>query len=100
MGRQWEEEGNEPPNIFDQLTPMCAPVFCDFVQNYSCTVDGAVVTLFIVCLHVQDLLLGKQDATFSLLQIITQKLVTQGFISSFQLGAQQGGPDRNAEKKL
>jgi len=25
-----------------------APVFCDFVRNYSCTVDGAVVTSFIV----------------------------------------------------
>jgi len=21
-GRQWEEEGNEPPNIFDKFTPM------------------------------------------------------------------------------
>jgi len=24
----------------------CAPVFCDFVRNYSCTVDGAVVTSY------------------------------------------------------
>jgi len=25
----------------------CAPVFCDFIRNYSCTVDGAVVTSYI-----------------------------------------------------
>ena len=24
-GRQWEEEGNEPPNIFDKFTPMQIP---------------------------------------------------------------------------
>ena len=24
----------------------CAPVFCDFVRNYACTVDGAVITSF------------------------------------------------------
>src|SRR6218665_287472 len=28
-------------NAFESF---CAPVFCDFVRNYSCTVDGAVVT--------------------------------------------------------
>src|SRR6218665_1335859 len=29
----------------DALGSFCVPVFCDFVRNYSCTVDGAVVTL-------------------------------------------------------
>src|SRR6218665_1198599 len=28
----------------DAFESFCAPVFCDFVRNYSCTVDGAVVT--------------------------------------------------------
>src|SRR6218665_3205677 len=28
----------------DDFERFCAPVFCDFVRNYSCTVDGAVVT--------------------------------------------------------
>src|SRR6218665_1531852 len=28
----------------DALESFCAPVFCDFVRNYSCTVEGAVVT--------------------------------------------------------
>ena len=28
----------------DAFESSCAPVFCDFVRNYSCTVDGAVVT--------------------------------------------------------
>jgi len=28
----------------DVFESFCAPVFCDFVWNYSCTVDGAVVT--------------------------------------------------------
>ena len=28
----------------DAFEGFCAPVFCDFVRNYSCTVDGAVVT--------------------------------------------------------
>src|SRR6218665_3375037 len=30
----------------DAFESFCAPVFCDFVRNYSCTVDGAVVTSF------------------------------------------------------
>jgi len=33
----------DPHDAFDSF---CAPVFCDFVRNYSCTVDGAVVTSF------------------------------------------------------
>src|SRR6218665_2253686 len=28
----------------DAFESFSAPVFCDFVRNYSCTVDGAVVT--------------------------------------------------------
>jgi len=24
----------------------CVLVFCDFLRNYSCTIDGAVVTLY------------------------------------------------------
>jgi len=28
----------------DAFESFWAPVFCDFVRNYSCTVDGAVVT--------------------------------------------------------
>src|SRR6218665_2820771 len=28
----------------DAFEIFCAPVFCDFLRNYSCTVDGAVVT--------------------------------------------------------
>src|SRR6218665_651305 len=28
----------------DAFESFCAPVFCDFVRNYSSTVDGAVVT--------------------------------------------------------
>ena len=31
----------DPHGAFENL---CAPAFCDFVRNYSCTVDGAVVT--------------------------------------------------------
>src|SRR6218665_2321885 len=31
-------------NHHDAYASFCAPLFCDFVQNYSCTVDGAVVT--------------------------------------------------------
>jgi len=31
---------------YDAFESFCAPVFCDFVRNYSCTVDGAVVTSF------------------------------------------------------
>jgi len=30
----------------DVFESVCEPVFCDFVRNYSCTVDGAVVTSF------------------------------------------------------
>src|SRR6218665_1487061 len=32
----------------DDFESFCAPVFCDFVglRNYSCTVDGAVVTSY------------------------------------------------------
>src|SRR6218665_343350 len=30
----------------DAFESFCAPVFCDFVRNYSCTVDGAVVTSY------------------------------------------------------
>ena len=30
-------------NHHDAFESFCAPVFCDFVRNYSCTVDGAVV---------------------------------------------------------
>ena len=30
----------------DAFGSLCASVFCDFVRNYSCTVDGAVVTSF------------------------------------------------------
>ena len=40
----------------DALESFCAPVFCDFVRNYSCTVDGAVVTSLYL-LHIQ----GKQS---------------------------------------
>ena len=28
----------------DAFESFCVPVFCDIVRNYSCTVDGAVVT--------------------------------------------------------
>src|SRR6218665_385586 len=28
----------------DAFESFCAPVFCECVRNYSCTVDGAVVT--------------------------------------------------------
>src|SRR6218665_882306 len=28
----------------DAFESFCEPAFCDFVRNYSCTVDGAVVT--------------------------------------------------------
>ena len=28
----------------DAFESFCEPVFCDFAWNYSCTVDGAVVT--------------------------------------------------------
>src|SRR6218665_972758 len=31
-------------NLHDAFESFCAPVFCDSVRNYSCTVDGAVVT--------------------------------------------------------
>jgi len=31
----------DPHGAFENF---CAPEFCDFVRNYSCTVDGAVVT--------------------------------------------------------
>ena len=31
----------DPHGAFGSI---CAPAFCDFVRNYSCTVDGAVVT--------------------------------------------------------
>src|SRR6218665_3594962 len=30
----------------DAFESFCAPVFCDFVRNYSCTINGAVVTSF------------------------------------------------------
>src|SRR6218665_675429 len=30
----------------DAFESCCARVFCDFARNYSCTVDGAVVTSF------------------------------------------------------
>ena len=30
----------------DAFESFCAPIVCDFVRNYSCTVDGAVVTSF------------------------------------------------------
>ena len=31
----------DPHGAFESF---CAPAFCDFIRNYSCTVDGAVVT--------------------------------------------------------
>jgi len=31
----------------DALESFCEPVFCDFIRNYSCTVDSAVVTVVI-----------------------------------------------------
>ena len=31
---------------YDAFESFCAPVFCDFVRKYSCTVDGAVVTSY------------------------------------------------------
>ena len=31
----------DPHGAFESF---CAPAFCDFVRNYSCTIDGAVVT--------------------------------------------------------
>jgi len=35
----------DPHDTFDSF---CASVFCDFVRNYSCTVDGAVDCQYIV----------------------------------------------------
>ena len=32
----------------DAFESFWAPVFCDFVRNYSCTVNGAVVTLLLI----------------------------------------------------
>ena len=31
-------------DLHDAFESFCVPEFCDFVRNYSCTVDGAVVT--------------------------------------------------------
>src|SRR6218665_2795751 len=40
----------DPQDTFEFFC-FCAPVFCEckFVQNYTCTVDGAVVTSFTYC---------------------------------------------------
>ena len=35
----------DPHGAFGSI---CAPAFCDFVRNYSCNVDGAVVTLNLI----------------------------------------------------
>jgi len=32
----------------DAFESYCAAMFCDFVRNYSCTVNGALVTLKIL----------------------------------------------------
>src|SRR6218665_2499317 len=34
---------------YDAFDISCVPAFCDFVRNYSCTVNGAVVTLMNEC---------------------------------------------------
>src|SRR6218665_3899183 len=31
----------DPQDTFESF---CAPVFCNFIRNYYCTVDGAIVT--------------------------------------------------------
>jgi len=33
----------DPHHAFQRF---CAPVFCDFLRNFSCTVDGAIYTPF------------------------------------------------------
>ena len=43
----------------------CAPVFCDFVRNYSCTVDGAVVTSIRICVSVIVSMIFRKSVSMS-----------------------------------
>jgi len=54
----------------DAFESPCAPVFCDFARNYSCTVDGAVVASLLLLLSdyasaINGLQLAYAGALFS-----------------------------------